>query len=127
MPLVAQAPLPVRSCLNRKRGNSEGPGQAPALQNWCGQLSRIRCDRTLAFGLENRDPERWQGHLDMAGLTLPGHRHRLPAGRVGNAAAAIFRIVSIDDLAIETRFRHADAVAIVRDRGEVADHHQVIV
>ena len=23
------------------------PGQAPALQNWCGQLSRIRCDRTL--------------------------------------------------------------------------------
>ena len=67
----------------------------------------------LAFGLENGDGDRRQGYLDMAGLILPGRRHRLPAGRVGNAAAAIFRIVCIEDLAIETRFRHADAVADV--------------
>ena len=63
----------------------------------------------------------------MARLILPGHRHGLPAGRVGNAAAAIFRIVCIEDLAIETRFRHADAVAGVGEWGEVADHNQVIV
>jgi hypothetical protein len=26
-----------------------GPGQAPALQNRCGLLSRIKCDRTLGL------------------------------------------------------------------------------
>ena len=63
----------------------------------------------------------------MARLTVPGRRHRLLAGAVGNAAAAIFRIVGIEDLAIETRFRHADAVADVGEGREVANHDQVIV
>ncbi len=62
----------------------------------------------------------------MTGLILPGRRHRLPAKRVGNAAPAIFRIVSIEDLPVEAWLRHADPIAGAGDRREVADHNQMI-
>jgi len=88
---------------------------------------KILSSLMLPFRLENGDAEGRQAYLDMARLMLPGHGGRLPAGRVGDAAAAVFRLVCIEDFAIEARFRHADVVVLTGDGSEVAHHDQMLV
>src|SRR5688572_15244518 len=74
------------------------------------------------FRLEEEHGERRQGERERVAELLVRHRLRVRAALVAHAAAAVVRSVAVEELAPAAAARHAHAVVVARDRGEVANH-----